>query len=75
MLPTKTPGAVELVPLDESKRTTEILKMRQPVAICEVKSTFRKLNEFPDEDILPVCKQYLQCLETVVSEGEMQFAL
>ncbi len=69
------PGKVELVPLDGSERTKEILKSRPAVAFGTLKATYQRIGEFPDEDIISVCRRYLQGLELLIDECEKTFAL
>lgn len=50
---------------DEEPKTIELL--------LEVRSFFLALEEFPNEDILKVCKSYLTFLERIVSECKQRF--
>jgi hypothetical protein len=74
-LPTNVPGRVDLIPLDGSERPKGILRARPAVAFGTLKATHRKIDEFPDEDIISVCRRYLQGLESLVDECEKTFAL
>lgn len=72
---TDTPGKVEFVPLDGSEATAQILRENRPIAYGVLKTVYRRVDEFPEEDVVSVCKKYLERLESLVNECGDKFAI
>ncbi len=75
LLASDIPGQVDVVPLDGSQATLEILRENRPIAYGVLKAVHRTVNEFPDDDIVNICKRYFERLEDLVNECSATFAL